>query len=217
MPPLPYLLTTTHNHPTSSGISLALARLLAARGQKISIADISQANLDKASDTMQSLNASGKDVFATKVNLRDFSAVHSRRQSTVDALGEIKGAANLAAVHASSFIAELEAEIRDQVTGVDSTGLMHYLNAEGSLMTAGDCIVDAFSVSGLRGQAENAAFCASEHAVIDLTQAAATEGGPKGIRVNFVVPRFAETLVFWKRRGSGRVVRRLRCGLRLCR
>ena len=165
---------------------------------------------------MQSLNASGKDVFATKIDVRDFSAVQSRRQSNLDARGEIKGAANLAAVHASGFIAELEAEIWDQVTGVDSTGLMHCLNTEGSLMTAGGSIVDALLVSRLRGQAENAAFCASEHAVVDLTQAAAIEDGPKGIRVNAIVPGFTETS---RLRGqeSWRVVRRLRCGLRLCR
>ena len=70
---------------------------------------------------------------------------------------------------------------------------MHCLKAEINIMSSGASIVNAASISGLRGQAGSGAYCASKHGVVALTRVAAVENGPKGIRVNAVAPGYIDT------------------------
>lgn len=52
----------------------------------------------------------------------------------------------------------------------------------------GGSIVNAGSVTGLVGKPNCSVYCASKHAVIGLTKAAAREEGVHGIRVNAIAP-----------------------------
>ena len=57
----------------------------------------------------------------------------------------------------------------------------------------GGAIVNMSSVTGLVGSAGAAAYSASKHGVIGLTQTAALETAKAGIRINAVCPGFTET------------------------
>jgi NAD(P)-dependent dehydrogenase (short-subunit alcohol dehydrogenase family) len=52
----------------------------------------------------------------------------------------------------------------------------------------GGSIVNAGSVAGLVGKSKTSVYCASKHAVIGLTKAAAKEEAASGIRINAVAP-----------------------------
>ena len=58
----------------------------------------------------------------------------------------------------------------------------------------GGAIVAMSSTAGVRGGLAPAAFTASQHAVIGLTQQAAAEPAPAGIRVNCVSPTIIDTV-----------------------
>ncbi|KAK0365924.1 hypothetical protein LTR91_006993 [Friedmanniomyces endolithicus] len=177
----------------ASGIGLSLAKLLAQRGAKLSIADVALENLDKAAGTLEDLVASPDHVFTRVCDVRQLSQVQDWLKATVEKFGRLDGAANLAGVFGKGAIEELEEDVWDFVIGVNLTGVMHCLKAELKLMTKGASIVNAASISGLRGQAGSGAYCASKHGVVALTRVAAVESGKKGIRVNAVAPGFIDT------------------------
>jgi NAD(P)-dependent dehydrogenase (short-subunit alcohol dehydrogenase family) len=172
----------------ASGIGLATAQLLASRGAKISIADVSQESLDKAvEDTLYT-----DDFMATKVDVRDVSSVSSWLKSTVDKFGPLDGAANIAGVIGpvsdQTSIRGLSEDDWDFVLGVNLTGVMHCMKEELKLMQSGSSIVNVASVAGLQGLSNCAPYCVSKHGVIALTKTAAKEEGRNGIRVNAVAP-----------------------------
>lgn len=62
------------------------------------------------------------------------------------------------------------------------------LRAQLPKLPSGSAIVNVSSIAGLGGAPGMVGYGASKHAVIGLTQTAAVEYGPKGIRVNSVTP-----------------------------
>jgi NAD(P)-dependent dehydrogenase (short-subunit alcohol dehydrogenase family) len=103
----------------ASGIGLATAKVLASRGAKISICDISTENLAKAKAAI------GGDVLTVKVDVRKLSEVQDWLKQTVDKFGGLDGAANLAGVVPKKFghyaVDEEDEEMWDQIIGVNLT------------------------------------------------------------------------------------------------
>jgi 3alpha(or 20beta)-hydroxysteroid dehydrogenase len=80
----------------------------------------------------------------------------------------------------------------DRVIRVNVTGAMLGIQAMAPLMAEGSSIVNIGSSAGLTGHYP-VAYTASKWALRGLTHVAATEYGPRGIRVNIVHPGFIET------------------------
>ncbi len=108
----------------ASGIGLSLAKLLAQRGAKLSIADVALENLDKAAGTLKGLVASPEHVFTRVCDVRQLSQVQDWLKATVEKFGRLDGAANLAGVFGKGAIEELEEDVWDFVIGVNLT--VHY-------------------------------------------------------------------------------------------
>ncbi|KAM5365870.1 hypothetical protein ACJZ2D_010784 [Fusarium nematophilum] len=178
----------------ASGIGLATAQLLAARGAKVALGDIQQSSLDAA---VSSITTSGGIVTGTVVDVRSPASVDSWISSTVSRFGQLDSAVNLAGVvgkqHFTAPIQDLDDADWDFVLGVNLNGVKNCLRAQIPHLKDGGSIVNAASTGGMIGFKNSAAYTTSKHAVVGLTRTAAKEVGVRGIRVNCIAPGPIET------------------------
>jgi NAD(P)-dependent dehydrogenase (short-subunit alcohol dehydrogenase family) len=81
---------------------------------------------------------------------------------------------------------ELSQRLDAQNVNADSS--YSTVRAQLQVMADNGSVVNASSIAGTTGRANNAAYSASKHAVLGLTRAAAKEVGVRGIRVNAICP-----------------------------
>jgi NAD(P)-dependent dehydrogenase (short-subunit alcohol dehydrogenase family) len=183
-------------------MGLATAKLLATRGAIISLADINEKALDIA---IQSLSNSEKHI-SSVVDVRNSKSVNEWIQSTVEKLGKLDGAVNMAGVITpAASVADETDDNWDFTFAVNTRGVFFCLRAQLNAMKPGGSIVSsaqistliwqcsifmkqvsAASVFGQMGAPGVSAYCASKAAVIGLTRTAAKEN--QNIRVNCVSP-----------------------------
>lgn len=104
----------------------------------------------------------------------------------------LRGLVNNAGVTHRARIGEIRLADWERVFRVNVTGAMLGIQALAPLMGEGSSIVNIGSSAGLAGHYP-VAYTSSKWALRGLTHVAATEYGPRGIRVNIVHPGFIET------------------------
>jgi NAD(P)-dependent dehydrogenase (short-subunit alcohol dehydrogenase family) len=175
----------------ASGIGLETAKLLASRGAKVSLADVSEADLEAAVLAIEASHGPGAAI-STTLNVRDREAVEKWIADTVSTYGRLDGAANLAGVlpkqALQATLEDVDDEDFENVMGVNVWGTLNCLRAELKVMTEGASVVNAASVGGLKSMRRNGAYVVSKHAVVGLTRAASAEAAERNIRVNAVAP-----------------------------
>lgn len=131
----------------ASGMGLATAKLLASRGAIISLADINEKALEHA---IESLPNSEKHM-TTAIDVRNRISVDGWIQSTVDRLGKLDGAVNMAGIITPAApIKEETDENWDFTFSVNTRGVFFCLRAELNAMKAGGSIVSPIPVSDLK-------------------------------------------------------------------
>jgi NAD(P)-dependent dehydrogenase (short-subunit alcohol dehydrogenase family) len=119
-------------------MGLATAKLLASRGATISLADINEKALETAT---RSWSFSYKHM-STVVDVRNSKSVDEWIQSTVDRLGKLDGAVNMAGVITPAApITEETDDNWDLTFAVNTRGVFFSLRAELRAMKAGASIV----------------------------------------------------------------------------
>ncbi|CAI7613818.1 unnamed protein product [Penicillium pancosmium] len=172
----------------ASGIGLATAKLIAAQGALISLADINAPALQEAVMTL----AHPERHITTIVDVSCSESVDTWIETTVQKLGKLDGAVNMAGVISpAKSITELTDDSWEFNFAVNTRGVFFCLRAELKAMTLGGSIVSAASVFGQFGAPGNAPYCSSKAAVIGLTRTAAKEN--QHIRVNCVSPGSVNT------------------------
>lgn len=175
----------------ASGMGLETARLFASKGAKLSLADIQTERLEELHKELSGTYPDTK-VMTTTVDVSKRAEVENWISKTVEAFGKLDGCANLAGVIGKQSnvvpIENVDDDDWDFIYGVNVVGLRNCLRAQIPHINEGGAIVNASSILGLIGAANNFAYASSKHAIIGMTRVAAKELGPRKIRCNCFCP-----------------------------
>lgn len=168
----------------ASGQGLALALLLADAGARpiaTDLADVAGPELTDAGIEYHRLDVSREE---------DWQAIATGLRENLDQ--PLRGLVNNAGMTHRARLGSIARADWDRVIGVNLTGAMLGIQALAPLMDAGSSIVNIGSTAALSGHYP-ASYTTSKWALRGLTHVAATEYGPRGIRVNIIHPGYIET------------------------
>ncbi|KAL2834647.1 hypothetical protein BJY01DRAFT_259457 [Aspergillus pseudoustus] len=175
----------------ASGIGLATAKLISARGGTVCIADV-DADALRQVESHFSAQDPPVEFMVTQVDVVSKQQVESWIAEIKARYHRLDGAANVAGIigqdHGVKSVAELDDDEWIKILNVNLTGLMYCLRAELNHISDGGSIVNMASIHATTGVAYHGAYAASKHGVLGLTRVAAKENGHREVRVNAVAP-----------------------------
>ncbi|HEY1699652.1 MAG TPA: SDR family oxidoreductase [Trebonia sp.] len=162
-----------------SGIGLATARLLAARGARVAVLDL------KPGDEFGGFTA----------DVTDDAAVRQAVEGAAGHLGGIDILVNNAGIGAIGTVADNSDDEWHRVYDVNVVGMVRVTRAALGWLRRSDhaAVVNTCSIAATAGLPQRALYSATKGAVLSLTLAMAADFIGEGIRVNCVNPGTADT------------------------
>lgn len=179
----------------SGGIGIATAKVFAASGACIVLADINDNALKKAADEVKAAGA--QDVWCSVCNVTDESQVTSTVSGTVQRFGHVDVIVNNAGLMLFKALEDQTLEDWQRIFNVDLFGAFFFIKHAFKQMKPGGTIVNVSSIHAVETEPMVAPYAAAKAALLSLTRSAAIEGKPKGIRVNAVLPGAIDTPMLW--------------------
>jgi ketoreductase len=178
----------------TSGIGLAVARLLARQGHAVFIGARDAA---RVSATVKELRSEGLDVDGHPLDVREEAGVRAFVAAAVQRYGAVDVLVNNAGRSGGGVTADIADELWYDVveTNLNSVFRMtrEVLNAGGMRDKDRGRIINIASTAGKQGVVLGAPYSASKHGVVGFTKALGNELAPTGITVNAVCPGYVET------------------------
>jgi 3alpha(or 20beta)-hydroxysteroid dehydrogenase len=166
-------------------------RVLRDGASGVVLADVDGAELDEC---VAALRDSGANVRAARLDVTSEASWASAVEQAEAELGRVDVLVNNAGITCRDGVLGTSLEDWDRVVAVNLTGVFLGMKHLGAHMVAagGGAVVNIASFASYTGY-RAASYAASKWGVRGLTQTAADELGPQGIRVNSVSPGFVAT------------------------
>jgi NAD(P)-dependent dehydrogenase (short-subunit alcohol dehydrogenase family) len=180
----------------SSGIGLAIARLLGEEGHALTVSARRPEKLEAAAE---SLREDGLEVQSVAANMADEDDVVALFAKHRDAYGRLDVLVNNAGVGIGAPMEEIQTKYLDMQLGVNLRALIIGTREGLPLLREAGAghgkalIVNTASIAGKGGQAWLSIYAATKAAVINFTQSTHREYGSQGIQCTALAPGFVDT------------------------
>jgi len=180
----------------SSGIGLAIARMLGEDGYGITL---SARRPDKLEAAAKDLSEAGIDVQAVPANMAKEEEIQALAQAHKDKYGRMDVLVNNAGIGIGGTIEGAETKKLDLQFDVNLRGVYLMLRESVPMLkeAGGEhgkaLVVNTASIAGKYGQPWLSAYSATKHAVVGLSAAAHGELSESGVQVTALCPGFVET------------------------
>jgi NAD(P)-dependent dehydrogenase (short-subunit alcohol dehydrogenase family) len=180
----------------SSGIGLAIAKILGEEGYAMTVAARRPEKLEAAA---QGLLADGFDVQAVAANVSDEADIKRVVEAHRERYGRLDVLVNNAGVGAGAAVADIETKRLDMQLDINLRSIVIFYRECISLLreAAADrksaLVVNTSSISGKHGEAWLSVYSAAKHGVVGWTEAMNKELGKEGIKSTALCPAFVDT------------------------
>jgi len=180
----------------SSGIGLAIARMLGQEGFAVTMA---ARRAEKLEGAVAGLAAEGFDVHGVAANVAEESEIHKVVGAHRERYERLDVLVNNAGVGIGASLADIQTKRLDMQLDINLRSIvLFYRECLPLLQAAGAehsnaLVVNTSSISGKRAEAWLSVYSASKHGVVGWTEAMNKELGPQGIKSTALCPAFVDT------------------------
>ncbi|HTQ68643.1 MAG TPA: SDR family oxidoreductase [Solirubrobacteraceae bacterium] len=180
----------------SSGIGLAIAKVLGEEGHGLTIAARRPEKLEAAAE---GLRGEGFELQSFAANLSDEAEIKRIVEAHRERYGRLDVLVNNAGVGVGAAVGEMQTKFIDLQLNINLRSIfLFYREAIPMLRAAGEehrnaLVVNTSSISGKRGEGWLSVYSATKHGVVGFTEAMNKELGGDGIKSTALCPAFVDT------------------------
>ena len=177
----------------ASGIGRAAALSAAAAGWAVAVGTFAGDPYD-ASAVVAEIAAAGGRALAVAADVRDSAQLDAAVATAVAELGGLDGVLANAGILKRALLEAVTDEDWNRILDVDLTGVMRTVRAAAPVLPPGGSVVVVSSIAGAAvGSAGHTPYAAAKAGLLGFVRSAALELGPRGVRVNAVLPGVIES------------------------